>query len=103
MLKYVTSALWSRFAHPLLMSLFLIAAVLFAVGAVLEFLAGNPFAATYLGAEAVRSYLGVEAMHIAAAFFGVYALLTFAIGLFGYAVLYLSRTVATVRDRIEFA
>lgn len=100
MFKYVTSALWSRFHHPVLVSLFIIGGILLAIGGVLDFVATSPIAGTLPGVTGVRTSLGVEAMRVAAGFAGVYAALTFAIGLFGYAILYLARIVSRVRDRI---
>lgn len=79
MFKYISSVLWSRFEHPLLVSMFLAAGVLLAIGGVIQATGVND---------------------TAAAFFGVYAVMAAAVGVIGYALLYVARYVSIVRERM---
>lgn len=82
MFKYISSALWTRFEHPLLVSMFIFAGILLGIGAVIEAFGTH---------------------ELAAAFFGVYAVLVAFIGVIGYVLLFVARYVSVVRDRMLMA
>lgn len=76
-MKYLTSTLYQRFEHPLLVSLYALAGVFIVVGLGLDLIGSN---------------------RIAAAFFGVYAVVLIGIGSLWYATLYAVRYVSERRD-----
>jgi hypothetical protein len=77
MIRKLVSMLADRFKHPVLMGLYVIAAVLL-VGSVATQFAGRPLLAGFLG---------------------VYAVLFAAVGTIGYAVLFLGQLVTTLEQQ----
>lgn len=78
-MRYVTSALYSRFDHPLLVGLYLLAGV-FALFGVL-----------------VQQF---TASGVAAGFFAVYAIVTAGLATIGYAMIFVVRRLSEIRDGI---
>lgn len=87
-MQYLASLYADRFTHPILAAILTVAAVLYLIGGVVELTA--PF---------VIPVITREVPPIAAGFFGVFATLAAAIGVFAYGVLYAARLVSVFRDR----
>ncbi|MCU4742415.1 hypothetical protein OB955_12370 [Halobacteria archaeon AArc-m2/3/4] len=78
-MKYITSALYSRFEHPLLASLFIAAGVFAGLGVITQI---------------------VTTSGVAAGFFGVYAIVTSLLGILGYGLIFAVKQISEVRDNI---
>lgn len=78
-MKYITSALYSRFEHPLLASLFIASGFFAVLGVITQI---------------------VTTSGVAAGFFGVYAIVTALLGLLGYGLIFVVKQISEVRDNI---
>jgi hypothetical protein len=85
MFNYIRSAIASRFDHPVLASMYLIAGFLAVIGAVLQF--------------AIQPLLGSPS-GVVNGFFLVYAIFVASIGTVGYAIIRVVRIIAEARDQM---
>lgn len=82
MFEHLVSFVTSRTEHPFIAGLFVLAALFGVAGVLAETVVGNGTAAGFLV---------------------IYAMMAVALGVFGYAVLYLLRLVTIVRERMVLA
>lgn len=88
-MRAVTAAFADWFKHPVLAAVLISGAVLFLIAGGLDVV--TPFTIPVVSRQVPR---------FAAAFFGMFAILTSAIGVLAYGILFVAKAVSLLRDRM---